>query len=125
MAQEPCADYALHRLVVVSEDTASPLPLTCSFQSISLSFFIARQRTVFEAGFALKTHGSLVKGLTPLRAFVAGLFFNFMLSMPATLKEPVFFTCSTATPMYASTTPRTSFVFKPVVSATDVTTPVW
>merc|ERR1719247_2917160 len=93
-------------------------------QSITLSFFIARQRTVFEAGFALKTHGSLVKGLMPLRAFVAGLFFNFMLSIPATLKEPVFFTCSTATPMYASTTPFTSFVFKPVVSATDCIMPV-
>merc|ERR1712093_663408 len=57
-------------------------------QSISLSFFIGRQRTVFEAGFALNTHGSLVKGLTPLRAFVAGLFFSFMLSIPAILKEP-------------------------------------
>merc|ERR1719152_571105 len=90
-----------------------------SLHSITLSFFIGRQRTVLEAGFALKTHGSLVNGLMPLRAFVAGLFFNFMFSMPATLKEPVFFTCSTATPIKASTTPFTSFVFKPVVSATD------
>merc|ERR1712182_126872 len=90
-----------------------------SLQSIVLSFFIGRQRTVFEAGFALKTHGSLVKGFTPLRAFVAGLFFSFMFSMPATLKEPDFLTCSTATPMNASTTPFTSFVFNPVVSATD------
>merc|ERR1719174_2392088 len=95
-----------------------------SLQSISLSFFIGRQRTVFEAGLALKTHGSLVKGLMPLRAFVAGLFFSFMLSMPATLKEPDVFTCATATPMNASTTPFTSFVFKPVVSATDWNTPV-
>merc|ERR550537_876579 len=95
-----------------------------SLQSITLSFFIGRQRTVLEAGFALKTHGSLVNGLMPLRAFVAGLFFNFMLSMPASLKEPVFFTCSTATPMNASTMPLTSFVFKPVVSATDWNTPV-
>merc|ERR1719191_2454136 len=60
----------------------------------------------------------------PLRAFVAGLFFNFMFSMPANLKEPDFFTCSTATPMNASTTPFTSFVFSPVVSATDWNTPV-
>merc|ERR1740127_429635 len=93
-------------------------------QSISLSFFIAKHFTVFEAGFALKTQGSLVKGLTPLRAFVAGLFFSFMLSMPAILKEPDVFTCSTATPMSASTTPFTSLVFKPVVSATDWNTPV-
>merc|ERR1719453_1511125 len=55
----------------------------------------------------------------PLRALVAGLFFSFMFSMPANLKEPDFFTCSTATPMKASTTPFTSFVFNPVVSATD------
>merc|ERR1719324_1853872 len=55
----------------------------------------------------------------PLRAGVAGLFLSFMLSMPASLKEPDFFTCSAATPISASTTPFTSFVFKPVVSATD------
>merc|ERR1719440_1331905 len=60
----------------------------------------------------------------PFFAFVAGLFFSFMLSMPAILKEPDFFTCSTATPMNASTTPFTSFVFIPVVSATDWNTPV-
>merc|ERR1712196_671819 len=85
-------------------------------QSISLSFFIAKHFTVFEAGFALKTHGSLVKGLMPFFAAVAGLFFNFMFSIPANLKEPHFFTCVTATPMNASTTPFTSFVFNPVVS---------
>merc|ERR1719191_121225 len=60
----------------------------------------------------------------PLRAFVAGLFFSFMFSMPANLKEPDFFTCSTATPMNVSTTLFTSFVFNPVVSATDWNTPV-
>merc|ERR1719420_291861 len=60
----------------------------------------------------------------PLRAFVAGLFFSFMLSMPANLKEPDFFTCSAATPIIASTTLFTSFVFKPVVSATDWYTPL-
>merc|ERR1719504_3391 len=78
------------------------------FQSISLSFFIAKHFTVFEAGFALKTQGSLVKGLMPLRAFVAGLFFSFMFSMPASLKEPDFFTCSAATPMNASTASTTA-----------------
>merc|ERR1711904_699746 len=86
-------------------------PHSLPFQSISLSFFIAKHFTVFDAGFALKTHGSLVKGLMPLRAFVAGLFFSFMFSIPANLKEPDFFTCSTATPMNASTTPFTSLVF--------------
>merc|ERR1719428_1246938 len=61
----------------------------------------------------------------PLRAFVAGLFFSFMFSIPPSLKEPDFFTCSTAAPMNASTTPFTSFVFNPVVSATDWNAPVW
>merc|ERR1719482_2557274 len=60
----------------------------------------------------------------PFFAAVAGLFFSFMFSIPANLKEPDFFTCSTATPMNASTTPFTSFVFSPVVSATDWNTPV-
>merc|ERR1712057_48938 len=60
----------------------------------------------------------------PLRAFVAGLFFSFIFSIPPSLKEPDFFTCSTATPMNASTTPFTSLVFIPVVSATDWNTPV-
>merc|ERR1719420_1426642 len=60
----------------------------------------------------------------PLRAFVAGLFFSFMFSMPAILKEPDFFTCSAATLISASTTPFTSFAFKPVVSATDWYTPL-
>merc|ERR1719271_2318396 len=60
----------------------------------------------------------------PLRAFVAGLFLSFMFSIPASLKDPDFFTCSTATPMNASTALFTSFVFNPVVSATDWNTPV-
>merc|ERR1719163_964780 len=46
----------------------------------------------------------------PLRAFVAGLFFSFMFSIPASLKDPDFFTYSTATPMKASTALFTSFV---------------
>merc|ERR1719502_1836554 len=60
----------------------------------------------------------------PLRALVAGLFFSFMFSIPASLKDPDFFTCSTATPMNASTALFTSLVFIPVVSATDWNTPV-
>merc|ERR1719299_8602 len=60
----------------------------------------------------------------PFFAAVAGLFFSFMFSIPPSLKAPDFFTCSTATPMNASTTPFTSFVFNPVVSATDWNAPV-
>merc|ERR550532_122665 len=57
----------------------------------SFNFFIGKTRTVLLAGLALKTHGSLVKGLMPLRAGLAGFFFNFMLSTPPNLKAPFFF----------------------------------
>merc|ERR1719183_2407996 len=87
---------------------------------ISLSFFIGMALSVFDAGLALKTHGSLVNGLTPLRAGVAGFFFSFMFSTPPSLKEPVFFSSSAASPMRPSITPFTSFDFKPVVSATEL-----
>merc|ERR1719198_90691 len=103
----------------------SALPLDDAQLIASFNFFIANTRTVLEAGLALKTHGSLVKGLTPLRAGVAGFFFNFMFIMPASLKAPFFFNCSEATPMMPSTTPFTCFCFKPVVSATDAYTADW
>merc|ERR1719210_3255145 len=84
------------------------------------NFFIARTLTVFDAGLALKTQGSLVNGLTPLRAGVAGFFLSFMFNTPPSLKEPVFFSSSAASPMSPSITPFTSFDFKPVVSATEL-----
>merc|ERR1719261_1320647 len=56
---------------------------------ISFSFFMARARTVLEAGLALKTHGSLVNGLTPLRAGRAGFFLSFKFKQPPILKAPV------------------------------------
>merc|ERR1719356_1441422 len=65
--------------------------------SISFNFFIANVLTVFEAGLALKTHGSFVNGFTPLRAGVAGFFLSFMFKAPASLKDPFFFNCSAAT----------------------------
>merc|ERR1712072_1140715 len=52
---------------------------------------MGRARTVLLAGFALKTHGSLVRGFTPLRAGRAGFFFSFRFNAPASLKEPFFF----------------------------------
>merc|ERR1719284_1217320 len=90
---------------------------------ISLSFFIGKAFTVFDAGFALKTQGSLVKGFTPLRAGFAGLFFSFMFNAPPSLKDPDFFNSSAATAMIPSTTPFTSLAFKPVVSATELEGP--
>merc|ERR1712110_991002 len=86
---------------------------------ISLSFFMGRARTVLLAGFALKTHGSLVKGFMPLRAGRAGFFFSLRFNAPASLKDPFFFNCSAATVTMPSTTAFTSFDFNPMVSATE------
>merc|ERR1711865_868115 len=47
-----------------------------------------------------------------------------MLSKPASLKEPDFFTCDTATAINASTTPFASLVFSPHFSPTDWNTAV-
>merc|ERR1719359_2104424 len=89
----------------------------------SFNFFMASALTVFEAGLALKTQGSLVNGLMPFFAGVAGFFFNFKLSMPANLKFPFFLISAQATPKRASMTPFTCLFFKPLVSATDAMTP--
>merc|ERR1712110_678283 len=70
--------------------------------TMSLSFFKASAFTVLDAGFALNVQGSLVKGFTPLRAGLAG----------------VFFTCVATRPMYASMAPFTSRALTPVVSDT-------
>merc|ERR1711866_13844 len=83
---------------------------------ISLNFFIGKALTVFDAGLALKTHGSFVNGFTPFRAGVAGFFLSFRFNTPASLNEPLFFNWSAATATMPSTTPLTSFAFRPVVS---------
>merc|ERR1719299_251193 len=91
---------------------------------ISLNFFIGRARTVFDAGFALKTHGSFVNGLTPFFAGLAGFCFSFMLIAPASLKDPDVLSCAVASPMYASTHSFTCLPFRPVDSPTDAYAPV-
>jgi len=91
----------------------------------SFNFFMASALTVLEAGLALKTQGSLVNGLMPFFAGVAGFFFNFKFNMPASLKLPFFLISAAATPKRASTTPFTCLFFKPFVSATDAMTWVW
>merc|ERR1719359_760 len=91
---------------------------------LSFNFFMAKTRTVLEAGLALKTQGSLVKGFTPLRAGVAGFFLSFMFSIPANLNAPFFLSCSAATPMIPSITLLTCFAFNPLLSATDEYTAV-
>merc|ERR1719333_2012214 len=91
--------------------------------TISFNFFIGMAFTVFDAGFALKTQGSFVKGFTPLRAFVAGLTFSFSMSIPAKLNFPDFFICSAAKVTMPSTAPLTSFGFRPTDSATALYAP--
>merc|ERR1719444_718362 len=85
---------------------------------ISLSFFIGKHLTVLLAGLALKTHGSLVNGLTPLRAGRAGFFFNFMFRRPAILNEPFFLSSLAANAMYPVITALTTFGFNSLLSAT-------
>merc|ERR1711862_728030 len=85
----------------------------------TFSFFMASALTVFEAGLALNTQGSLVNGLMPFLAGVAGFFFNFKFNMPASLKFPFFLISPQATLKRASITPFTCLFFKPLVSATE------
>merc|ERR1719490_72457 len=86
--------------------------------TISLNFFIGSTRTVLLAGLALKTHGSLVKGLTPLRAATAGFFLSFMFKTPPSLNLPFFFNSVAANSRYELTTALTFFGFNSVDSAT-------
>jgi len=56
-----------------------------TYFAISLSFFKARTFTTLRAGFALNTQASPVKGLTPLRALVAGLRMTLILAKPGSV----------------------------------------
>merc|ERR1719265_1445945 len=99
-------------------DSCQPLQLMGSF-----NFFIGNTLTVFDAGLALKTQGSFVKGLTPFLAGFAGFFFSFILSIPPSLKEPFFFNSDAATAMMASMALFTSLLFNPACSATEAYAP--
>ena len=50
----------------------------------------ARILSTLRAGLALNTVGSLVKGLMPWRAFVAGFFTTMNLASPGTTNAPLF-----------------------------------
>merc|ERR1719229_758476 len=99
--------------------SCGPFALTAAAQlTISLNFFMGKPLTVLLAGFALNTHGSFVKGLTPFRAGVAGLFLSFRLTQAPILKDPCFLSSAAATANKPSTAALTSFAFNPTVSAT-------
>merc|ERR1719390_537912 len=74
--------------------------------------------TVLEAGFALKKQGSLVKGLMPFRAGVAGFFLSFRFKQPPSLKAPFFLSSAAAKSMKAAITALASLGFTPQPSAT-------
>ena len=62
----------------------------CRSEEYSLTAFTGRALTIFRAGFTLKVVGSLVKGLMPWRAFVAGFFTTMNLASPGTTNAPLF-----------------------------------
>src|SRR5690606_38671957 len=55
---------------------------------MSFSALSGRILTTFRAGLALKTVSSLVKGLMPLRALVAGFLMTLIFIRPGTVKRP-------------------------------------
>jgi hypothetical protein len=63
----------------------------CVYATASLAAFTGRPLITFRAGLALKTVGSLVKGLMPLRSLVAGFLTTTMRTSPGTMKMPFFF----------------------------------
>merc|ERR1719162_316739 len=110
--QSPFAMGALNQELKQSSDRLKEAQFT-----ISLNFFIGRQRTVLLAGFALKTQGSFVNGLTPFLAARAGFFLSFMLRTPPSLNLPFFFNSAAARATYAVMTPFTTFALMPAPSA--------
>src|SRR6267154_5093662 len=61
-----------------------------SAQTASLTAFTGRALMSLRAGLALNTVGSLVNGLMPLRALVAGFFTTTNFAKPGSTKDPVF-----------------------------------
>src|SRR5208283_177479 len=58
------------------------------YATASLAAFTGRPLTTLRAGFALKTVGSLVNGVMPLRSLVAGFLTTTMRTSPGTMKMP-------------------------------------
>src|SRR5687767_13454868 len=71
--------------------------------------FTGRALTIFRAGLALNIVGSLVKGLIPWRALVAGFLMTMNFARPGTRKTPFFLSSLWPTLASASITPLTSF----------------
>ena len=61
-----------------------------SHHTASFAAFTGRALTIFRAGLALNTVGSLVNGLMPSRSLVAGFLMTTNFAKPGTTKVPVF-----------------------------------
>jgi hypothetical protein len=86
-----------------------PLPTMRGYATASLAAFTGRALMIFGAAFALKIVGSLVNGLTPCRAFVAGFLMTTNLANPGTTNAPVFLSSLWPISATVSMTPFTSF----------------
>src|SRR6476646_4408917 len=62
-----------------------------SRQTASFAAFTGRTLSILRAGFALKTVGSLVNGLMPVRSLVAGFLMTMNLAKPGSRNSPLFF----------------------------------
>jgi len=74
------------------QSTRPEYPVTrAPHQAASLTALTGRALTIFRAGLALNTVGSLVKGLIPFRSLVAGFLRTTNFAKPGTMKELFFF----------------------------------
>src|SRR5450759_4910526 len=76
----------------MTHKTKAPFGALAILPSHTASFaaFTGRALMTFRAGLALNSIGSLVKGLMPLRALVAGFLMTTNFAKPGTKKAPVF-----------------------------------
>src|ERR1700738_1903746 len=85
-----------------------------SYATASLTAFTGRALMTFLAGFALNTVGSFVKGLMPVRCFVAGFLQTTNFANPGTKKAPVFLSSFEPTLASDSMTPLIAFRVRPL-----------
>src|SRR5262249_23996608 len=90
--------------------------------SASLIALMGRARTALLAGFAANVIGSLVKGLMPWRALVAGRFTTRHLAKPGSVNTPDFFISRSPTVITAS---RTAFTCLRLSSSPIVSVIAW
>src|SRR4029453_711477 len=88
-------------------------------QTAFLGAFTGRALTIFRAGLALNTVGSLVKGLMPFRALVAGFLTTTNFARPGTTNVPDFLSSLWAVSARPSRRFLTFFLLSPSEPATS------